>query len=49
VEESLAAVADRTLNTMAVANLVARGAVAWEGLLADARYDQARQRQEGMA
>ena len=49
VEESLAAVADRKLNTLAVANLVARGALAWEGLLADARYGQARQRQEGLA
>ena len=30
VEESLAAVSDRTLNTMAVANLIARGPLAWE-------------------
>ena len=49
VEESLAAVSDRTLNTMALANLIGRGAVAWEGLIADTRYGQARQRQEGLA
>jgi beta-N-acetylhexosaminidase len=49
VEESLAAVVDRKLNTMALANLIARGPMAWEGLLADARYAQARQRQEGLA
>jgi len=49
VEESLAAVSDRDLNTMALANLIGRGAVAWEGLLADARYGEARSRQEGLA
>ncbi|QSX78229.1 beta-N-acetylhexosaminidase [Agrilutibacter solisilvae] len=49
VEESLAAVSDRNLNTMALANLIGRGAVAWEGLLADARYGEARSRQEGLA
>src|SRR5688572_4463467 len=49
VEESLAAVADRKLNTMALAGLIGRGALAWEGLLADARYGQARSRQEGLA
>ena len=49
VPESLAAVENRELNTMALAGLIGRGPLAWEGLLADARYDQARQRQEGMA
>jgi len=44
VEESLAAVAGRTLNTMALAGLIGRGAMGWDGLLADARYDAARSR-----
>jgi beta-N-acetylhexosaminidase len=38
VEDSLAAVADRKLNTKALAGLIGRGPRAWEGLLADARY-----------
>ncbi|GAB3732794.1 beta-N-acetylhexosaminidase [Luteimonas pelagia] len=42
VDESLAAVEGRTLETAAVANLLARGPMAWDGLLADARYDAAR-------
>jgi beta-N-acetylhexosaminidase len=42
VEESLAAVEGRTLETAAVANLLGRGPMAWDGLLADARYDAAR-------
>ena len=49
VEESLAAVQDRKLNTMALAGLIGRGAMGWDGLLADARYDAARSRQEGLA
>jgi beta-N-acetylhexosaminidase len=44
VEESLAAVAGRTLNTMALTGLLGRGAMGWDGLLADARYGAARQR-----
>jgi beta-N-acetylhexosaminidase len=39
----------RTFNTMALAGLVGRGAMGWDGLLADARYDTARNRQEGLA
>lgn len=44
VEESLAAVRGRPLNTMAMAGLIGRGALGWDGLLADARHDDARQR-----
>ncbi|MFC5569489.1 beta-N-acetylhexosaminidase [Lysobacter yangpyeongensis] len=49
VEESLAAVRNRKLNTMALTGLIGRGAMGWDGLIADARYDQARNRQEGLA
>ncbi len=38
VEESLAAVEGRALNTMALAGLLGRGVMGWDGLLADARY-----------
>jgi beta-N-acetylhexosaminidase len=44
VEESLAAVEGRTLNTMALTGLLGRGALGWDGLLADARYGQAQDR-----
>jgi len=40
VDESLAAVQGRSLNTMALAGLVGRGAMGWDGLLADARHAQ---------
>ena len=46
-EESLAAVEGRTLNTMALAGLIGRGAMGWEGLLADTRYGQAQGRLSG--
>jgi beta-N-acetylhexosaminidase len=49
VEESLAAVEGRTLNTMALTGLLGRGALGWDGLLADARYGATRQRLEGLA
>ena len=49
VEESLDAVKDRKLNTMALTGLIGRGAMGWDGLIADARYGQARGRQEGLA
>ena len=49
VEESLEAVKDRKLNTMALIGLIGRGAMGWDGLLADARYDDARSRLEGLA
>ncbi len=39
-----AAVEGRTLNTMALAGLIGRGAMGWDGLLADARYGDARGR-----
>lgn len=42
VDESLAAVAGRDLNTAALTGLIGRGAMGWDGLLADARYDNAR-------
>ena len=38
VEESLAAVAGRKPNTMALAGLMGRGVRGWDGLLADARH-----------
>lgn len=49
VEEALAAVEGRALNTMALAGLIGRGAMGWDGLLADARYGAARGRLEGLA
>ncbi|WP_149194975.1 beta-N-acetylhexosaminidase [Luteimonas suaedae] len=42
VEESLAAVEGRSLNTMALTGLIGRGALGWDGLLADGRYGNAR-------
>jgi len=45
----LAAVEGRKLNTMALTGLIGRGALGWDGLLADTRYDAARNRQEGLA
>ncbi len=42
VDESLASVAGRSLNTMALTGLIGRGPMGWDGLLADARYDSAR-------
>jgi beta-N-acetylhexosaminidase len=48
-EESLAAVAGRKLNTMALTGLIGRGAMGWDGLLADDRYDATRARLEGLA
>jgi len=44
VEDALLAVRDRPLNTAALAGLIGRGALGWDGLLADARYGQARAR-----
>ena len=44
VEESLAAVQGRQLNTMALTGLIGRGALGWDGLLADARYAQSQSR-----
>jgi beta-N-acetylhexosaminidase len=46
-EESLAAVEGRTLNTMALTGLIGRGAMGWEGLLAESRYGQAQSRLSG--
>ncbi len=47
VEESLAAAEGRALNTMALAGLMGRGALGWDGLLADARHGAASTRQDG--
>jgi len=44
VEESLAAVQGRKLNTMALTGLIGRGALGWDGLIADARYGDTRAR-----
>jgi beta-N-acetylhexosaminidase len=48
VEESLAAVRHRKLNTSALIGLIGRGAMGWDGLLADARYVATRGRLEGL-
>lgn len=47
VEESLVAVEGRALNTMALAGLMGRGAMGWDGLLAEARYGDAQSRLAG--
>ncbi len=47
VEESLVAVKGRLLNTMAITGLLGRGAMGWEGLLAEARYGEAQSRLAG--
>lgn len=47
VEESLAAVQGRKLNTMALIGLIGRGAMGWDGLLAETRYGQAQTRLMG--
>jgi len=44
VEEALHALDDRKSNTMALAGLIGRGALGWDGLLADARHGQAQAR-----
>lgn len=47
VEESLKAVEGRTLNTAALLGLIGRGALGWDGLLADQRYGEAQSRLAG--
>ena len=47
VGESLAAMQGRKLNTMALIGLIGRGAMAWDGLLAETRYGQAQSRLMG--
>jgi beta-N-acetylhexosaminidase len=49
VEESLDAIKNRKLNTAALVGLIGRGGMGWDGLLADARYGDARGRLEGLA
>jgi beta-N-acetylhexosaminidase len=44
VAESLVAVQGRALNTMALTGLIGRGALGWDGLLADARYSHSQPR-----
>ncbi|KAF1688086.1 beta-N-acetylhexosaminidase [Pseudoxanthomonas broegbernensis] len=44
VDESLRAVAGRALNTAALIGLIGRGALGWDGLLADARHAGAQSR-----
>ncbi|MGV8960713.1 MAG: beta-N-acetylhexosaminidase [Stenotrophomonas sp.] len=44
VEESLQAVAGRTLNTAALLGLIGHGAMGWAGLLADARHGNTQSR-----
>ncbi|MCJ0824392.1 beta-N-acetylhexosaminidase [Luteimonas sp. 50] len=47
VEESLAAVAGRKLNTAALVGLIGRGAMGWDGLLAGTRHGNAQSRLSG--
>lgn len=47
VDESLKAVEGRALNTAALLGLIGRGALGWDGLLADGRYGQAQARMLG--
>ncbi|MBA3487525.1 MAG: beta-N-acetylhexosaminidase, partial [Lysobacter sp.] len=49
VEASLAAVEGRELNTMALTGLIGRGAMGWDGLIADARHQDGRARLEGLS
>lgn len=44
VEEALRAVAPRALNTAALLGLIGRGALGWDGLLADSRHGDTRTR-----
>lgn len=44
VEESLRAVQGRPLDTLALTGLIGRGALGWDGLLADARHGEAQRR-----
>jgi beta-N-acetylhexosaminidase len=44
VEESLAATSDRRFDTHALSSVTGRGAMAWDALLADARYGHAQTR-----
>ncbi|QDH70495.1 beta-N-acetylhexosaminidase [Marilutibacter alkalisoli] len=46
VEDSLAAVQGRPLDTMALTGLLGRGALGWDALLADNRYSDSRSRLE---
>ena len=48
VEEALAGIGDRKPNTLALTGLVGRGALAWKGLLADARRADAQRRLEDL-
>ena len=47
VDESLAAVAGRKLNTAALIGLIGRGAMGWDGLLAETRHGDAQARFSG--
>lgn len=47
VEESLKAVQGRSFNTAALLGLIGRGALGWDGLLADQRYGDAQSRLTG--
>jgi beta-N-acetylhexosaminidase len=47
VEESLAAVAGRALNTAALTGLIGRGAMGWDGLLAESRHGNVQSRLSG--
>src|SRR5690606_7351784 len=49
VEQSLRAVEGRALNTAALIGLIGRGALGWDGLLADARHAAVQSRMPGPA
>lgn len=49
VPESLAAVEGRSLNTAAMAGLIGRGPLAWQQLIADERFQSAKQRFERLS
>jgi len=49
VEESLKAVDGRSFNTAALLGLIGRGALGWDGLLADQRYGETQSRLTGNA
>jgi len=47
VDDSLAAVAGRPLNTAALLGLIGRGAMGWDGLIAGSRHGTAQARLSG--
>ena len=48
VEDALRAMDGRASNTMALAGLMGRGALGWDGLIADVRFEEAQRRLRGV-